>query len=321
MLPILPMNGETIAKQSLVSDLPNDMIKLLFMKITADKDLCAFTLVCTTLFRMSKTAEIQPRIQRFKIACHFDKLIDEKSTQLILALDKRPLSRAEAVKAGIPGNYKSQQQLDTKDTFSAEESERELYELFLSRCEKLNISSNSDEFSLSTVTIFEKLSEKVKCMKLNGGMMSIKAQTVSANFCTRIFYGIVDTYAKQPLSMITPNSFKQQVAELKKLTPRYDIVNIEAALRMAIRTARNIPQLKQLAAHYLNATEPVIEELMKSLEREDTKNEGGMIDKTLLKEAAQKEARKLGLFFNQLNRPVLIEFAAIQSEALHKIID
>ena len=97
--------------------------------------------------------------------------------------------------------------------------------------------------------------------------------------------------------MITPNGFKQKVAELIKLFPRNNLATIEAALRGAIRSLDNIVRRGELANAYLDQApnNPKIEELKQALriELEASKTAPGITEEKLYEIEKQKLANHL----------------------------
>ena len=160
--------------------LSDDALHHIFKVITDDKDLCSFTLTCITLCTMETSPQIQFRIQRFKI----DRQLDMKGTELLLAIDKRPLNRFEMEAQGLQPTIMyqncAQQQADAAHLRMAERSEKGFYTLFMTRCTFFNISTNSNEFLISRDTIIDTLSKKVGDLNLSSQSMPVKLQTASS---------------------------------------------------------------------------------------------------------------------------------------------
>lgn len=292
-------NNFFFEQPSIAITLPGDMLARICTNITEDKDLYSFTLTCKVLCKMRAFPQIQPRI--FKHLFLFGETLtcqqlNEKATQLTLAVDKRLPSDQEVMecyklKNYIPSSFGLMQTEVAVNLRRITESyEVELYNLLKTRCAELKINQNNGDFTLCATFVIEEL--KKNSSSLNNSSSEImywKLNTTILNFNRRIFDDLIHNFARQPISTLTPFRFKEQVKKLKALCPNNPIAQIEASLR---RTITAIPANR--AAMFASSIAALLD--------------------------ADPEAQQLNLFLNELLMPIAPGQEMTRSAALHVII-
>lgn len=185
-----------------------------------------------------------------------------KATALINALAARNLSIEETAKCStIAGKITITPQQFAQSTEAnrkAEDAEKDFYEIFKKRCAHLSV-TDSNNYAIYHAGAMRGLSVSAEAFfPEDKAAMNLKLETLNQRGQGRVFNDIIETFAKQPATSITLESYKKLVTDLDPSTNRFcaNMTETEIAtkLRQAIKAEHTGTVLADLATKYADTT-------------------------------------------------------------------
>jgi hypothetical protein len=150
------------------------------------------------------------------------------------------------------------QQIYLQTQKEAEKALTEFYTLFKERVKQLGSTEQSNDFGVYAAGAVQAIRERANAtpFQVDGinlkEALNIKIETAVNGFNREIFYGMVNSFADKRIEDITIQGFKDQVVLIKGFFTSNSTVDIETALRKAIKAKHDSTQFNTIRTEFLN---------------------------------------------------------------------